>query len=258
MSKVNYLYTFSYKSYTYYYTNSNKDVIYNGVTYKSMYLSHSAIVSSMDEIRSQVSIFTDIDNPIVQLYMNFIPTSKVDLTIVKLKNNVAEYLFWGNVLDFDIINDYEAEIRVAPITSQLDRIANRFTYQSNCCHFLYDVNCGVQEADYSFITTVTEVSDDGKTVTVNDISKVGITDQEWLIGGKITVILTNSAMKILGVNYAAKQLLLLSYFPVNVGDEVKLSAGCNKTSNHCINKFNNLHRQNAEEFVPGRNPTTGL
>lgn len=258
MAKINYLYTFSYKSFNYYFTNSNKDIVHNSVTYKAMYISHGRIVSSQDDVRSQVSIFGDIDNPIIQLYMNFIPTSTVDLTIIKLTNGDPEYLFWGNVLDFDILNDYEAEIRVAPITSQLDKIANRFTYQSNCNHFLYSPLCGVQEADFSFITNVSSVSADGKLVTVNDIAKVGVIDQEWLIGGKITIVINGAAMKILDVDYANKQLKLLAFYPVQVGDEVKLSAGCNKTSGHCAIKFNNLARMNAEEFVPGRNPTTGL
>ena len=253
-----FLYVFTYKSNIYRYCSGNKDIIHAGNTYKGFYGSHSRLTASIDEQLCKASIYSNIENELVQMYMEFIPSSPVTISIHKMRpNGTLSPRYWGRVDAVLITNNYDAEIKIVPPIST-EKTANRFTYQSTCNHILFDPNCGLDINDFSFVTTVSNVTEDRIEITVNDIFKTGVTDPEWLVGGRMIIEQTGAACKIDAVDYAAKTITLLSYFNVNIGDQVRLAAGCNKSRDHCLNKFNNLSRQSAKKYVPGRDPTKGL
>lgn len=256
--KLKYLYKFTYRNNIYRWCSGNKDITYQGQLYKCYYMSHSRIVYSVDDNLCEASIYTDDINPLVELYKDFIPTTPVYFSLhVMTSSTTAEPRYWGKVKEIIITNDYDAEIKVMPPVDT-ETVANRWTYQSTCNHILYSDLCTVDINNFSFLTNVTDVSEDGTEITVDNIVMPGVTDPTWLLNGRIIIESVGAASSIMGVDIAARKIILLSYFNVNIGEQIRLTAGCNRSIDHCKNKFNNLARQNAESWVPGRDPTKGL
>lgn len=259
-SQKSFLYHFTYKSFNYYYTNANKDISFEGQIYKSEYISHSAITISVDGNKNAASIFTDIDNAIVQYFTDFVPTDKIYVTIRKYNPGTltpARYFYRGNVQEINIVNDYESEIKLVNLSQALGRVANRYTYQSVCNLFLYDNQCKVIRADYSINTKVVTVSEDTYECTVEDIVKPGVFDDTFFVNGTLTTLSLGNSVNITKVDIANKKITFDKYFKINVGEDVTLSAGCNRSTD-CVTKFNNKINKLSEDYVPNRNPINGF
>lgn len=150
------------------------------------------------------------------------------------------------------------------MASIFNRNIPRRLYQPNCNWVLFEPNCGLLPANWTWTGVVVNYSATASTIVVNTLASsnataivahffaagyLGVTtngvtsyrmmgDNSALAGGQITI-------------YLAQPLVT----PPNVGDAVTLLPGCDGLCSTCLNTFNNYAKFGAFPFIPVGNPT---
>lgn len=123
-------------------------------------------------------------------------------------------------------------------------------WQSPCNHLLYDSQCTLNRADWSFSSTITEVS--GDSITVASCPWV---DTEG-IGGEI-IDTTTGERRTIRSHVGNAIRIKLPFAAAKVGDLVTLYQGCDHSALTCRDKFNNLDEYGGCNLVPSKNPFGG-
>jgi len=130
--------------------------------------------------------------------------------------------------------------------------SNPIVTQPRCRNTLGDNRCGATVA--SFVGTVTTGSGatfDFTVGTPNSASDVGECSNgrvEWLSG-----LNAGSSAKISEHNDGEMILSQLPYRAVQPGDSFRAFQGCDKTTDDCLNRFNNILNFRGEPNIPGTN-----
>lgn len=137
-----------------------------------------------------------------------------------------------------------------PIQQAIQRKVPRWLYQTQCNHMLYDANCTVNPAAFTFAGHLTAIV--GQTVTVPEAAAKpdGYYNGGYLHDGETFAFIQT---------HTGTQLVLLALSPkLVVGDAVTLTAGCDRTRGTCVAKFNNLANFMGFPYIPDKNPYQGL
>lgn len=122
-------------------------------------------------------------------------------------------------------------------------------YQPSCRAILGDSECKKVLTSFTFTGTVTTVSS-GLIFTSNALTQAA----GYFTGGQITWTSgNNNGLKMEVKEFANKQVVLAQAMPyaIQVGNSFQIIAGCDKTHQTCISKFNNIINFRGEPFVPG-------
>jgi len=122
-------------------------------------------------------------------------------------------------------------------------------YQPSCRAILGDSECKKVLTSFTFTGTVTTVSS-GLIFTSNALTQAA----GYFTGGQITWTSgNNNGLKMEVKEFANKQVVLAQAMPyaIQVGSSFQIIAGCDKTHQTCISKFNNIINFRGEPFVPG-------
>lgn len=103
-----------------------------------------------------------------------------------------------------------------------------------------DSKCKLNESDYTFENTVSKV-DSNRVFYSTDL----LQDDEYFNEGKLTFTSGDAKGQSMEVKYYTKddqkiELNLSVNYNIKVGDTFKVLAGCDKSEDTCINKFNNV------------------
>lgn len=145
-------------------------------------------------------------------------------------------------------NLFTAEVR--GLTQHLSQTIGE-VYSPSCRAILGDARCkfNLAQANFTVNTTVTEV-------TNNQTFKASALTQAagWFVGGEVEWTSgNNSGVKMEIKEFDSTQVVLALPMPnsIQVSDGFKIVAGCDKTSETCINKFSNIINFRGEPDVPG-------
>ncbi|MEQ1704395.1 MAG: DUF2163 domain-containing protein [Rickettsiales bacterium] len=122
-------------------------------------------------------------------------------------------------------------------------------YQPSCRAILGDSECKKVLTSFTFTGTVTTVTS-GLIFTSNALTQAA----GYFTGGQITWTSgNNNGLKMEVKEFANKQVVLAQAMPyaIQVGNIFQIIAGCDKTHQTCISKFNNIINFRGEPFVPG-------
>lgn len=122
-------------------------------------------------------------------------------------------------------------------------------YQPSCRAILGDSECKKVLTSFTFTGTVTTVTS-GLIFTSNALTQPA----GYFTGGQITWTSgNNNGLKMEVKEFANKQVVLAQAMPygIQVGNSFQIVAGCDKTHQTCISKFNNIINFRGEPFVPG-------
>ena len=122
-------------------------------------------------------------------------------------------------------------------------------YQPSCRAILGDSECKKVLTSFTFTGTVTTVSS-GLIFTSNALTQAA----GYFTGGQITWTSgNNNGLKMEVKEFANKQVVLAQAMPyaIQVSSSFQIIAGCDKTHQTCISKFNNIINFRGEPFVPG-------
>ena len=252
---------------TFYYTSSAEPYVRDGITYEPVAMKRTAPTVSLKETSGNISLKFPFNNPFAARYLGGVPPSPDRLTIhqVHLGDPTAELNpLWSGTVSSVKFAGTEATVSLAGMMSVLATQIPTQTYSWMCDHNLYDGQCRVNEALFTFDFSVTAVSSDGVTVTLSDSGQADAelaSDASFFNGGTFLTGVDGSQR--MGVNFEAtantNEYTLVLLVPIDglaTGQAITFTAGCDKSIDVCVARFNNADNYGGFPYVPTLNPFT--
>lgn len=258
------LFTFVLPTATHTLTNAEQDVVFGGITYTAISISHSnRTVMPTGKVR-ELSITMPAKHALPQtLLSGGIPPRDCLVTITKIHRSaldgslslgtVAWQVWKGYIVGVGTDGQY-VQFRVpSKLDDQFNVQLPMATAQRTCGHILYDRGCNVSRTDPTkFVeTTIAIISADGLTLTLT--SDGGKSDNAFAFGeivrpvdGERRSVLTHIGNAIT-IDVPFKTLV--------VGDSVTVFIGCDHSLNHCLNIHNNIPNFGGHPDMPTTNPS---
>ncbi len=266
------LYRFTNLEETFLYTSSQEEVIFGGSIYVPTEISRTSSGKESINIRATLVLKLPNTDPLVRRYVIGLPATS-DKVVVYRQHSTdggspeTVILFSGQIENVGFTGN-EAKVNVVSTVNFLGKPMPRQTMRNMCNHILFDTRCKVQESNFSMITTVTDISADGLTVTVDGGSNT-ILDTGLQLSAQIAAnaayfnggVLSRSNLEQrsilstvdLGGNVASFGVLI-GYQNLSVGNTLALLAGCDHNFTTCRVKFSNHQQYGGFPYVPRKNP----
>jgi uncharacterized phage protein (TIGR02218 family) len=235
------------------FTAHDQDIKYNGLTY------HANSGFTPSAVASHATV--DVDNLDVEGILNsdYITESDIiagkydfaELEIFMLNyNNIQAGKLhlkrgWLGEVSFSR-NYFVAEVRglSQALTKNLGNLYSRY-----CRTSFGDHKCKVRLEQYTFQGKIT------KTIDNTSFEDTGLTNPDNFFTHGLIRFLSgaNKRLKMEVKSYQINkiQLILPTPYPLSVGDIFDITAGCDKSFEACINKFNNALNFRGEPHIPG-------
>lgn len=236
------------------YTTADTKITFNGEEYIPSTMRRGDLPINEEKNTSTLDLFLD---PTIELVTDFIagatptPTGLILMRRHRDEASATEQavLFVGQVglVEF---SEGEVHFTCVPIQQSVQRRVPRWLYQTQCNHMLYDVNCGINPALYTFAGHITAIS--GLDVTVPEAAGKldGYYNGGFFKDGDTFIFIQTHVGTILHVLALTVKVL--------VGDNITTTAGCDRSRATCIAKFNNLENFMGFPYIPDKNPFEGL
>lgn len=251
--------TFRYTSASEPYTDSEGNV------YEPVAMSRTAPTVSLKESSGSISIKMPFNNPFAARYLGGVPPSPDRVTIkqVHLSDATAEeFPFWaGSVISVKFSGN-EATVALQGAMGRTSAQIPSQTFSWMCDHTLFDGRCRVTESQFTFNFTVSAVSADGVTVTLADSGQAATeiaSDPSFFNGGTFLTGVDGSQR--MGLNFSAtgnsneySLVLLVPISGLETGQAITFTAGCDKSVDTCVARFNNASNYGGFPFIPTLNP----
>lgn len=248
------LYTFSRDYQVWRYTSADRDIATDGGTFLSRAISRSAIESSPERSRSNLTITAQRDLEVAELYRVTPPTMVVTCTVQQLHDSDSAReiaTIWSGRVSGVEFNGTSAQISVEPVNSSLRRVGLRRLYQRQCPHVLYGTRCGANREAFRTDGTVDSISTGVVVVPEADLLADG-----YFAGGFIEWEIALGIVERRFISdHAGANLAITSLTQGLVpGQAVKLYPGCDHTLTTCAAKFSNSPNFGGFPFFPLKNP----
>lgn len=248
------LYKFTYGDNVKTFTSSNKDIIFDNRVYKSSrYIKRGKITNQGSNEKSpEMEIMVTKDNSTVDWFKVAAPYREIELSVIQVDpNNLDDFLYlWSGTILAATHSGNSVTYQCFSKDQLLDNNSCRFTCQYSCNHTLYFGGCTLDINDYSITTTITNIAEDGTTLTVASVE--GLEDGIFVNG----VLRNNSTLQDMMIIEQTGTTLVTWYqmTGLQVGDTVRLAWGCDRLPNQCHSRFNNMDNYAGEPFKPSTSP----
>lgn len=151
----------------YAYTDAEKPITNNGVTYQPLAISRGKIVVSGTLDKAAMEVRMTLNVPLAEHFRVYPPTQTVNLTIFQghLSDTATQFLVaWAGRVISSKRTDNELVITCEPISTSMKRVGLRRHYQYSCMHVLYGSWCKANKAAASRTVAVASVA--GTTITL--------------------------------------------------------------------------------------------
>jgi hypothetical protein len=246
-----------------YFTNAENDLIFNGSTYVGIAIARSQFSQSTERRATKITVVMAYLEALTAAFAQLSISQPIEglttLTIYRHHQSDTGNEFiqnWKGTISSSAFNeDGEVEFLCTGMKNVFEREGPRMNYGASCQHSLYDALCTLSEVAHTdFTVTVTAISSDGITITLNP-ADIGTSPIRNFIGGKM--IKDNGNDKRLIVKQASNVLTLQYPFRSDfvTGDFVNITQGCNhQLTGDCKNKFANELNYGGAAYTPGLNP----
>lgn len=256
------------------YTNANITLTIDALDYEPLEYTRNAPSISKDADDSQIRMRLPATNPVVGLYRNILQSTITSLTIERFHNNdpvQGRQVFWKGELGSVTVNDSIATLLATPLSQGTDEMP-RFTYQGSCNYYLYEANtCGIVRDNFRHVGNITSIFGNGLQITVDGLRTQagaidagvggGLSSDEldayWLNGycdlnGQLRRIVRSPA----GNSPTDPNTIEIPFQFINAtaGQQIIVYAGCNRQTDICRRKFDNLLNFGGFPTVPTVNP----
>ena len=247
------LFRFEYGTQTIAYTDAEREIDLEGVTYRPIPIQRNAITSSGTLDKATININLPINTEIAELFRVFPPSDVVGVTIYQSHDGEKQFLamFVGRVLSCGR-KGRVATLACEPASTSIRRPGLRRRWQYGCPHVLYGPQCRASRAAFTYTRTVASV--DRAFVTMpsgwqgsNNRSSFenGLIEWDGPNGTEVRNILqvNNDTLTISG-----------RVSGLATGSSVRLSLGCKHTMGDCRVVFNNIQNYGGDPWIPLKNP----
>jgi uncharacterized phage protein (TIGR02218 family) len=246
------LYRFALGANKWLFTSGQTEAVYQSETYEPTAIRRSGIEQGNEINRAGLEITLPRDNLLANQFIAAPPDGVMSVTLYRyhVTDTANEVIvLWKGRVGGARLSGSELVLKCEPIATSLKRPGLRARYQLLCRHPLYSAGCGV--AKESFMTSGTVVSISGATVQV--AAAAGKPDGYFVAG----MLATNEGQRMI-IGHSGANLTLVAPMPsLEVGDSVRLYAGCDHSTATCLNRFNNLANFGGFPYIPQKNPFSG-
>lgn len=248
----------------YAYTSGPREVTYNSQLYVPRAISRTdpeveqSDVGADQDLKVTLPATDELVNP---RWISTIPPGKDELTIFRYHasdgGTPETVTYWKGFIDsVSFTGEQAATLRVLSEGGYLRREIPKRTYRGLCGHVLFDGGCKVARPSFLFSVTVTAMSADGLTITVNG---AGISGQaaSYFLGGELHKMNGDRRMVLTftdGGGGSGTITVMLPFSGVAIGDTLELTAGCDHVIGTCRTKFSNEVNYGGFPWIPTRNP----
>jgi hypothetical protein len=240
---------------TYHYTNAERPVTVNGVTYKPIPVNQGRIVASGTLDNATLEIQLPSSTEVAELFRVYPPSHVVTLVIRQGHLGETEFpVVWTGRVVGASRTEQEVTLQCEPVSTSLARPGLRRNYQHGCPHALYGPQCNANMILATTPVTVESVS--GSIVKLPN----GWTTPERApkyISGMVRRTTPSGIVTmrtILNVTNG-RELHLTSAIPdLAPGDTIEVILGCNHQMDDCMNLHYNIHNFGGCPWIPKKNP----
>ncbi len=229
------------------YTTAAEALVCEGQIYEPAIISKGAIELTGELKGRPLTVKVSGINPTALKYRVYVPASPMVLTIRKYHRSDSSdsIVVWTGVARAVAWNNTEAEFRCESTSMVIGRTGLFRFYQSMCGHIWGSWQCGVNVADYTEVATVSAFTD--TVITCNHGQ-----DEDYFRGGFVEHddtdyrMITSSTTTSITVPFPFEGLA--------TGANITLFAGCDRSHDQCVNKFDNGISYGGCLYVPTLNP----
>lgn len=252
------LYLFRYGSATsafYAYTDIDRPITVNGVTYEPIPIQRGSIKASGTLDKTLLELRTPHDVELAELFRIYPPAQPVTLFIYQghLEDSDQDFkAVWSGRVVGCARELSEAKFQCEPVSTSMRRPALRRHYQYGCPHALYDNQC---RADKEAATRTFAVSGVTSTTVTFLSGWAGPYEPEKYIGGMLEWDSASGPEARTILRVADNTLTLSGYTRgITAGMNVKLVLGCNHQMGDCRDLHDNILNFGGQPFIPTKNP----
>lgn len=240
------LYHFFGEGVNFYYTTNLTPINYNGNDYIPQPVDRTAFELANfigNNVTSDISL--PLDCGVSQLFSVRYTPSRLFVNVYRGHLETIEKIVeWrGQAISFETKDNFFT-IKTTSLLQELSDNEPAFaSYTAKCNNTLYDTRCKAIKTNFTLVSII--VRNEFWLITFDDASL----PDDTLTGGLFKNLTTG---ELRGISQQKGNKLFLNY-PVSFskeGDSIELSLSCNKTLDHCQNRFNNQINFNGFLYIP--------
>lgn len=254
------LYTVAYDFNRWFYTSADETVEDGPVSYRALSITRSSLEVSTDQSTAEFKVVFPLDAEFLELFRITPPSGVVTILCERFHRTDSgaerSIVFKGRIVNVTWLSD-SSELTCESSSQTIKRLGLRRHYQYGCPHMLYGGDCGVNRSDYRVTGTASNIN--GIQV---DVTAAANYEDGYFGGGYMeythSELGTNERIAISDSVQDTGTLTLFAY-PVGLqgGNEVRIYAGCDRTFQTCVQKFDNAVNYGGQPFIPTKNPFGG-
>lgn len=234
------------------YTNLENDVVFQSNTFLSVPLTMSSVTQSGDTSNEAVELSLPTDAAISVYYDQFRPSRDVAVVVRRIHMTQlpsgeftpptlptdAPVCWVGTIANLKRPLPNQRTFVCTSLAFTMSKTGLRLTWQRSCPHFLYERGCWVnRDLHVQPVATVTLVN--GLNIIA---AEAALHPNGWFDGGYIEWQIEVGVTESRGIETQVGSTLTIfgGTDGLQSGSDFKLYAGCNRTPEHCNEKFNNI------------------
>lgn len=256
------LYEIVYGSTAHYLTSATRDIAYGGNIYKATAMGRGEIGPAASGQGKELEVTLPVNHAAVRRYLRQgIPPKQLTVTLRRMyvPSGDVETRWIGDVTSMAVDDDgTEATFRVGSrLSDNLLRVIPNVMVERLCPHVLYSAPCGVDKTSVLFKLVTTALYVNGNVVRYDQ----GNTSADgWARRGELKHVASGEVMTVRSHGYVGLPSSVVEIemqFPIpglQIGDEIEVYAGCDKTIEQCVARFDNRLNFGGLPSLPENNP----
>lgn len=236
-------------------TSGDKERSYQGRIYTPEAIVRTNTSQSVEAKGGHIKVSLPQDHELAQLFVGFIPSTPVFLTIFRGHDGEPEsetvVNFTGRVQSAQFTTADKCDLDCAPEQELLQREIAAPCFQRPCNRVLFDEGCTVDRELWRLAAILTDVSADGLTLKAAEFASKP--DGWWTTG----YIEKDSSRRMVVAHVGDTVTLMNAQNGLGVGQAVSIFPGCDRTydgAQGCQAKFANGANFMGWQWIPTKNP----
>ncbi len=242
------------------YVNSTSNAFYNSIIYTPAVIDMDDISQALSEDSPTMSIRIEADAAVAQQFVPYQPLFPIRVRVYRHHFDDLDNEFKVEMIGEVINASFDEEegmcvMQCRMVASNLDRRVPWPVYQKPCNYALYGPGCRVNKDLYRTDTNVVGIL--SNTISSPDFGAAASThsDPRWFVNGWAEVFATGESRFIIGQT-GDTLILQTPFITLEPNGIVRAFAGCDRSRQTCLNKFNNLDRHFGFPWPSQKNPFT--
>lgn len=230
-------------------TTAQENIIFGGNTYVPAQINHDEIKNTDEITKQTLRLQIRDDTNLLQEFIAGVPLANTAINLYRHIYGLDEIrLLWtGRIVSVSFNANGYAEISCDSIFTTLQHVGLRAHFQRQCRHVLFSPRCGIKEAKYSTIESITAM--EGGTIITTPQSQ-SATPGHYTTG----MIHFNGLYRLIIDHSGGKFTISGPLKGLGVGSQITSIRGCQHTFDFCQTVFNNTDNYGGFPFLPDKNP----